>query len=255
MNEALSQAVRDYWDKNVANWKVANELKPGSPAFFQEVERYRFEKLSYLEKRVDYAAYQGKHLLDVGCGLGTDLSRFAAGGAVTTGIDISPVAVELAKKNFAWRNLPGKFAVMDGEALTFPDDSFDFIYCHTVFHFTANPTALVAEIRRVLKPGGEALIMTINRRSWLYFLHQIAGVKLDYMDAPAFHKYSFDEFKQATDVFSQNDLIVERFPVHTEVHSGLKATLYNRFFVDFYNAMPNWRIGKSGYHLLSFVRK
>ena len=251
----MSQEVRDFWDKNVANWKVAAHLDVGSEAFFKEVERYRCEKLSYLEQRVDYSGYKGQSVLDVGCGLGTDLSRFAPGWAITTGVDISPVAVDLARKNFNWRGLKGDFAEMDGEALGFPENSFDFVYCHTVFHFTANPAKLVAEIKRVLKPGGEALIMTINRRSWLYFLHRVAGVKIDYMDAPVFHKYSYDEFKAVTDIFPDNDMIVERFPVHTEVHHGIKAKIYNLFFVDFYNALPRFLVGKTGYHLLSWVRK
>ena len=144
---------------------------------------------------------------------------------------------------------------MDGQALEFADNSFDFVYCHTVLHFTADPAAMIAEIRRVLKPGGKALLMTINRASWLYALHKVAGLKIDYLDAPVFHRFNYKEFEQLVSPFNKREVIVERFPVRTEVHSGLKAKVYNHLFVDLYNAMPKALIGKTGYHLLAMVSK
>ena len=247
--------VTEYWNSNVANWKVANNLELGSHAFFAEVERYRFDKLDYLPKRVNYNAYNKQKVLDVGCGLATDTARFAKGGADVVAIDIAPQAIELAQANFAQRGLQAKFHVMDGQNMDFADNSFDFVYCHTVLHFTPDPQAMVREILRVLKPGGSALLMTINRNSWLYSLHRLFNMKIDYLDAPVFHRFNYTEFKQLTDIFDSNQIIVERFPIRTEVHKGLKAFLYNTCFVDLYNALPNKLIGKTGYHLLSFASK
>lgn len=249
------EAVAKYWDSNVANWKIAADLKTGSPEFFAEVERYRFDKLDYLPKVVDYNAYSGQRVLDIGCGLGTDLSRFARGGANCSGIDVAATAVKLASDNFTQRQLTADFQQMDGEQLNFDDNQFDFVYCHTVLHFTPSPEQMIKEIHRVLKPGGTALLMTINRGSWLYFLHKLAGLKIDYMDAPVFHKFNFNEFDQLCSVFADRRMVVERFPVRTEVHKGWKAIVYNRCFVDLYNALPKTLIGKTGYHLLAFVRK
>ena len=249
------QDVEKFWDANVSNWKIAMHLPIPSKEFFNEVERYRFEKLNYLPKRVDYSAYNNQLVLDIGCGLATDLSRFAKGGATTTGIDISAKAIQLSKNNFSYRGLAGEFHKMDGEHLSFDDNHFDFIYCHTVLHFTPNPLAMVKEIHRVLKPGGKALLMTINRNSWLYFLHRIAGMKIDYLNAPIFHKFNYKEFEQLLGAFSEKQIIVERFPVRTEVHKGWKAIVYNHLFVDIYNYLPKFLIGKTGYHLLAFVEK
>jgi 2-polyprenyl-3-methyl-5-hydroxy-6-metoxy-1,4-benzoquinol methylase len=247
--------ISDYWNKNVSNWEVANHLEVGTPAFFQEVERYRFEKLDYLEDVAGFDDYTGKKVLDVGCGLGTDTSRFALNGANVHGIDIAPRAIELSRKNFEWRGLQGQFDVMDGEAMTFPDNEFDFVYCHTVLHFTCSPHDMIKEIHRVLRPGGKALLMAINRRSWLYFMHRIAGVKIDYMDAPVFHKMDLSEFRQITAVFSQNEINLYRFPTKTEVHKGWKATVYNTLFVDLYHAIPKRFTNMTGYHMLAFVTK
>lgn len=252
---AVIDKVRDYWNTNVSNWKIAADFPTGSTEFFAEVERYRFAKLNYLPKHIDYTAFAGQSILDIGCGLATDLSRFANGGAKVTGIDISPSAVELAKKNFAQRGLEGAFQEMDGEQMDFPDNSFDFVYCHTVIHFTPEPAQMISEIYRVLKPGGKALLMTINRQSWLYMLHRFAGVKIDYLDAPVFHRFNVREFNQLAATFENRRLVVERFPVRTEVHSGWKAFLYNTCFVDLYNSLPRRLVGNTGYHLLYFVQK
>lgn len=246
--------VQEYWDSNVSNWKIASS-PIGSETFFRETERYRFEKLSYLAQRVDFNGYSGMSLLDVGCGLGNDLSRFASGGANCVGIDISPTAIKLAKQNFAHRNLSAEFLQMDGEDMSFEDNSFDVIYCHTVLHFTPNPETMIKEIHRVLKPGGQAIMMTINRHSWLYLLHRLTKLKMDYMDAPVFNKYTYGEFEKMLSPFNRVNLTTERFPVRTEVHSGIKAFIYNTLFVDAYNTLPKKIIGHTGYHLLAFAHK
>jgi SAM-dependent methyltransferase len=247
--------VSEYWDRNVSNWKVARHLEPGSEAFFREVERYRFDKLDYLEEAVPFDGLAGRAVLDLGCGLGTDTSRFARGGAVVTGVDIAPRAVALARENFRWRGLEGRFETMDGERLDFPDDTFDFVYCHTVLHFTPDPKAMIGEVHRVLRPGGRAVLMTINRESWLYAMHRIAGTRLDYMDAPVFHKMSPAEFEEALAVFEDRELRLYRYPVPTEVHRGWKAFLYNSVFVRAFHAAPKALTRNSGYHMLAFVRK
>jgi ubiquinone/menaquinone biosynthesis C-methylase UbiE len=252
--KSLNKKVQEYWDRNVSNWKITT-APVGSVEFFREIEHYRFSKLNYLPRIVDFNGYSGKRLLDAGCGLGNDLSRFVSGGAIGTGIDISPAAIKLAKQNFESRNLDATFILMDGENMSFNDNSFDVVYCHTVLHFTPDPDALLGEIYRVLKPGGQAILMTINRHSWLYVLHRLARLKIDYMDAPVFNKYTYSEFEKMLSPFDRVEIMAERFPVRTEVHGGIKAALYNRFFVDIYNALQKQIIGKTGYHLLAFAYK
>ena len=179
-------ALRDYWNAHVTDWPITSAA-PGTAAFFTQAEAYRFEKLDYLNKRVDYAGQAGLDVLDVGCGLGNDTSRFAKGGARVTGIDIAPRAIELTRTNFQQRGLTGRFLVMDGEAMGFPDASFDLVYCHTVLHFTADPARMIAEIHRVLKPGGRAILMAVNQHSWMRFMHRVAKVEIDHLSAPVFH--------------------------------------------------------------------
>lgn len=247
-------AVRTYWNARVHDWKIARS-PAGSKGFFEETEAYRFEKLHYLPRLVDFAGFRNLKLLDVGCGLGNDLSRFARGGALVTGIDVSPKAIELSKANFEHRGLTGDFAVMNGEALAFPDASFDVVYCHTVLHFTPDPMQMVREIHRVLRPGGQAILMTVNSQSWLFHLSRIMKVEIDYPDSPVFRKFSIAQFRHMLAPFADIKIVPERFPVATKVHGGLKARLFNTFFVGTFNAMPAAVTRRTGHHLMAFCRK
>lgn len=251
----MTAAVRDYWNSHVHDWKVA-KAPAGTKEFFEEIEAYRFSKLHYLPRLVDFSAYQGKQVLDVGCGVGNDLSRFVRGGAIVTGIDLAPHSIQLAQDNFAQRGLHGEFFVMDGEAMTFPDNSFDVVYCHTVLHFTADPTAMLREIQRVLRPGGQAIIMTVNRRSWLNVMQRVMKIDIDHLDSPIFRKYSIGEFrKMLREHFSTVKIVPERFPVATKVHGGFKAVVYNKLFVGGFNALPRALVRNSGHHLMAYCSK
>ena len=191
----------------------------------------------------------------MGCGVGNDLSRFVRGGADVVGIDLAEHSIELAKKNFKLRKLSGDFFLMDGENMSFEDNSFDLVYCHTVIHFTVNPEKMVAEIFRVLKPGGTAIIMTVNQYSWLNILHKLMRVEIDHLDAPIFNKYSMRQFGQMLSQFDSCRLVAERFPVRTQVHQGVKAIIYNSMFVDLFNFLPASWTRRTGHHLLAFAQK
>ncbi|WP_299652254.1 class I SAM-dependent methyltransferase [uncultured Jannaschia sp.] len=247
-------AVRAYWQEHVTDWPIARAA-PGTRDFFQQTEAYRFEKLAYLDRIAGYGDHAGEDVLDIGCGLGNDTARFAAAGARVTGLDIAPRALELSQENFAQRELEGRFVLGDGEALDFPEASFDFVYCHTVLHFTPHPERMVAEIHRVLRPGGRALLMMVNRRSWMRALHRAMKVEIDHLQSPVFHWYGPARFRAMLDRFDEVDLRFERFPVATKVHKGAKARIYNLAFVDLFNALPRRLTAPTGHHMLAFVRK
>jgi SAM-dependent methyltransferase len=247
-------AVRAYWSEGVAHWPIAT-APVGSAAYFQETEAYRYEKLDYLERRIDFAGFAGRRVLDLGCGLGNDAARFARGGALVTGVDLTARAIELAQANFAQRGLPGTFLEGNGEALALPDASFDLVWCHTVLHFTPEPARMVREIHRVLAPGGQAILMAVNRRSWMRLMHRLARVGIDHQAAPVFHWLAREEFAALLAPFAEAQIVVERFPVRTVVHQGLKARLFNTLFVDAFNALPRSWVEGFGHHLLAFARK
>ncbi len=253
-SSALSAEVRQYWNAHIHDLAIATQ-PVGSAAFFRELADYRYDKLHYLPQVVDFTAYKGKQLLEVGCGVGLDLVRFARAGAIVTGVDLAEVSIDLARRNFAQEELAADLRIMDGENLQFEDASFDVAYAHGVLQYTADAQKMINELHRVLRPGGEAIMMVYNKVSWLNLLSKVMKVELEHEDAPMLQLYSIKQFRAMLKPFSEVRIIPERFPVKTRLHHGLKATLYNDIFVKAYNALPKATVRPLGWHLMAFARK
>ncbi|PYR38177.1 MAG: hypothetical protein DMF93_16495 [Acidobacteria bacterium] len=251
---ATTEAVRDYWNRHVHDLEITTH-PVGSRGFFDDLDQYHFEKLHHLLRLVAFDGYRGRSVLEVGCGAGVDLARFARGGAAVTGVDLAQSAIELARANFAQQGLQGAFEVADGERLPFPDNCFDLVYAHGVVQYTANPQRLVDECRRVLKPGGEAVFQVYNRVSWLNGLSKLMKVGLEHDDAPVLRKFSSGEFRRLVRGFSEVRIVPERFPVKSRLHGGWKGAVYNGVFVRVFNALPRALVRRFGWHLLAFCRK
>jgi SAM-dependent methyltransferase len=246
--------ISAYWNERIHDLAITTS-PVGTVGFFKELDAYRFEKLDYLPKLVNFNQFCGGKLLEVGCGAGIDLVHFARAGALATGVDLSQRAIELAGKNIAQQSLKAELHVMNGEALEFSDASFDVVYAHGVLQYTADPVRMVAEIARVLRPGGRAILMVYNRYSWLNVLSKLMSVELEHADAPVLRKYTIAEFRHLLAPFSEVQIIPERFPVPTLLHHGWKATLYNRIFVATFNALPRALVRPLGWHLMAFATK
>ena len=251
---STNAAVRDYWNHHIHDLEITTH-PVGSTGFFTDLDQYHFEKLHHLLRLVDFDGYRGKRVLEVGCGAGTDLVRFARGGASVTGVDLSKSAIELARRNFEQQGLQADLREADGEHLPFPDDAFDLVYAHGVVQYTSNGERLVEECRRVLRPGGEAIFQVYNRVSWLNALSKLMKVPLEHEDAPVLRKYSASEFRALLRGFREVRIVEERFPVKSRLHRGWKGTLFNTFFVGTFNALPRALVRRFGWHLLAFCRK
>jgi len=246
--------VRSYWERHIHDLEITRH-PVGSRGFFEDLDQYHFEKLHHLLRLVDFNAYAGKKVLEVGCGAAVDLARFAKGGAIATGIDLTTSAIDLAKSNFEQQGLRGEFHVGNGEAMPFPDNAFDLVYAHGVVQYTADPQRLVDECRRVLKPGGLAIFQVYNRVSWLNALSKLMKVGLEHDDAPVLLKYSIGEFRTLLRGFSDVRVVPERFPVKSRLHGGWKGAVYNGLFVGTFNLLPMAMVRRFGWHLLAFCRK
>jgi SAM-dependent methyltransferase len=94
------------------------------------------------------AAQPGERLLDIGCGDGQLTRRIVDAGASVVGVDSSPEMVTAA------RALGIKTEIASAEALPHADRSFDAVFSNAALHWVRDQDAMMAEVRRVLKPGG-----------------------------------------------------------------------------------------------------
>lgn len=248
-NAERIEAIRTYWNNTIHDAELSKH-PIGTLGFFDDLDEYHFDKLNYLPEMVDYQGYAGKRILDLGCGIGTDLARFAKGGALVTGVDLSDKALSLARKNFELRGLTGEFRQMNGEHLEFPDNHFDMVFAHGVCQYTDDTPGMFNEAHRVLKPGGELIAQLYNRKGWLIFMSRVAKVKLEHDDAPAFKLFTIAEFKQFVSSFSRATITPTRFPVKSRLHKGLKGFLFNTLFVGGFNIIPRPLVRKYGWHLM-----
>ena len=251
--ELISQ-ITSYWDERIHDLAITT-FPVGTPGFFQQLDEYRFDKLNYLPRLLDFSSYEGKNLLEVGCGAGIDLVRFARAGATVTAIDLSRTAIDLARRNIEQNGLNADLRLMNGECMEFNDNSFDVVYAHGVLQYTADTKKMISEIHRVLKPGGQAIMMVYNRNSWLNLMRQVTKVPLEHEDAPVLKKFSIGELKQLLKPFKSHKIVPERFPVKTKLHSGWKARLFNDVFVGTFNLMPKALVRPFGWHLMAFAVK
>jgi SAM-dependent methyltransferase len=166
-NADLKERVRAFWQSHPCGTKFS-DAEMGTPEFFERVEAHRYTKEWHIPEAADFAGARGLRVLEIGCGLGTDGAQFAQAGAQYTGIDLTEAAIELARKRFELSGLKGEFRVADAESLDFADESFDRVYSHGVLHHTPDIARAVAEIHRVLKPRGRAIVMLYHRGSYNY---------------------------------------------------------------------------------------
>lgn len=124
----------------------------------------------------------GRRILDAGCGSGPLSAALRAKGAVVTGFDVSAAMVDLARQRLGE---DADLHVADLSApLPFDDAEFDDVVASLVLHYLEDWSGPLAELRRVLKPGGRLILSVIHPA-----VYAIAYPKADYF---ALTKYSED---------------------------------------------------------------
>lgn len=110
---------------------------------------------------VEFAgAAPGQSVLDVGCGTGVVAITAARAGANVRGLDLSPVLLEEARRNADLAGVAIEFSEGDVEALPYLDGAFDMVLSQFGHMFAPRPEVAVAEMLRVLKPGGRIAFST-----------------------------------------------------------------------------------------------
>lgn len=119
--------------------------------------------LALLARRADFTSV--RHALDVGAGQGhwtRTVARLLPKGASIVGVEREPRWVELAARAPPVDGVPVSYQVGGAERMPFADASFDLVTCQTLLIHVADPRAVVAEMTRVLRPGGRLLLCEPN---------------------------------------------------------------------------------------------
>lgn len=203
------KSVQAFW--NAAPCGTPDVLSEPEERKYLELERIRDEREPFIAEFASFASQRGKKVLEVGCGAGTDLLKFARAGAICTAVDLTDAGIALTSSRLFKDGLTADLRKGDAEALPFENDTFDFVYSWGVIHHTPNTPKAAQEILRVLRPGGKFCVMIYNRHSvlavqaWLYFAafrgnprRSLSDVLASHVESPGTKAYTQDE---ARDLF------------------------------------------------------
>jgi ubiquinone/menaquinone biosynthesis C-methylase UbiE len=146
--------------------------------FFERFRDHRYRTEWHIPLLVPFAEAKGKEVLEIGTGNGADAVMFALNGANYTGVDLTDAALEATQRHFTVLGLTGKFQHEDAERLSFPSESFDWVYSHGVLHHTPDTQRAIDEVWRVLRPRGKAIIMLYHKHSFNYFVRIMIYMRL-----------------------------------------------------------------------------
>lgn len=141
--------------------------------YFEQVEKERYKQQNWQHEYFDYNGFANKKILEIGVGHGTDNLQFAKGGAICHAIDITQKHVDLAKRNFELRNYNIEIKTSDATQIAYPDNYFDCVYSFGVLHHIPEMDKCIAEINRVLKPGGTFYMALYHKWSLFHLFSKI----------------------------------------------------------------------------------
>jgi SAM-dependent methyltransferase len=169
--ESVGAANAIFWSE-LCGTTLARSLgiADASAQSLRRFDDWYFRYYPYLERYVPTQELRGQRVLEAGLGYGSLAQRLAEGGAAYVGIDIAPGPVAMACHRFRQSALPGKVVQGSILACPFPDGCFDCVISIGCFHHTGDLACALAETRRVLVPGGKAVIMTYNAYSYRRWL-------------------------------------------------------------------------------------
>ncbi len=218
----LKEEIRDFWDSGPCGTRYLDEADK-----FESHSNARYAFEPYIQEFAEFASARGLRTLEVGVGMGADYLRWLKAGAMATGVDLSPMSLEQARRRCQLAGYNPDLRVADAENLPFADATFDLLYSYGVMHHSPNTEKCIREALRVLKPGGSLKIMLYHHRSltgamlWLrYGLLRGSSLRstvYEHLESPGTKTYTKNEVRamlkgfedvRIRQVFSPGDLLL-----------------------------------------------
>lgn len=166
------QDVKKYWNDRPCNIRHSPK-EIGSKEYFDEIEARKYFVEPHIPLFAEFENWDGKKVLEIGCGIGTDTINFARYGAHVTAVDVSERSLELARQRAKIFGLENSIDFYCGNAEELsdliPPKKFDLIYSFGVIHHTPHPEVVLKQIQTFFKPETKIKIMVYNRYSWKVF--------------------------------------------------------------------------------------
>ena len=211
--QATVNDVHDYWNTHTLGFQYVTDLsiKPGTREFFAHIRPWMNPfKFPWIMDRIDREAkiLKGKHLLEIGCGMGYDSLEFLKRGVCVTATDLTPNAVKMTLQHFEVEDVNAEdVRIANALDLPFEDNTFDAVWANGVLHATGDTRRAIAEARRVLKPGGRAIISHFYRKpSWMYTINRLGRENIEYKEEdPPVNEFYTDE--EVLDFFQGYEIV------------------------------------------------
>lgn len=169
MKEISSIEIARFWEEHPLAEDLLTFYK--GKEFFLAYDNFKYKQEPHILDELRQLDFKGKRVLEIGVGHGAEAQKMIEAGAKYTGIDISSAAISRVRERFRLFSLPyEELKIMKAEDLAFPDNSFDLVFSHGVLHHSPQIEKIIAEIYRVLKPGGQFVVMLYHRNSLNYHL-------------------------------------------------------------------------------------
>jgi SAM-dependent methyltransferase len=168
----LEETIRDFWNTHpCGEWVMDTKFAADAERFFAVYDAHRYSIEGHILECLDAIDWKGKDVLEIGLGQGADSEQLIRRGARWNGLDLTPEAAQRVRTRLQLRKLPhGEIKVGSILEPPYAPASFDKIYSHGVLHHVPEIRRASAQIAKLLRPGGELVIMMYARWSWHYLL-------------------------------------------------------------------------------------
>jgi ubiquinone/menaquinone biosynthesis C-methylase UbiE len=182
------------------------------------VTRKRYQRMAPLYDRMEalaerryqpwrnqlWAKIRGPKILEVGVGTGKNMPYYPRGMQIT-GIDLTPGMLERARKRAAELKLKVVLQLGDVQRLEFPDASFDSAMATFVFCSVPDPVIGLRELARVVKPGGQVILLEHMRSA-----NRVIGAMMDLLNPVVVRMMGANINRQTVENVQKSGLILER---------------------------------------------
>jgi SAM-dependent methyltransferase len=174
-NSMDEQTVQRFWQDHACGdaqvGGLSERFKGDYEKFFTDYDRFRYGNERHLPACIDSLNVASQQVLEIGLGEGSESERLIRHGARWSGVDLTSESVARVRARLTLRELPYE-ELRQGSVLELPfaDSTFDMVFSHGVLHHVPDIRQAQREIHRVLRPGGELVIMLYARWSLNYLV-------------------------------------------------------------------------------------